>query len=195
MVSTKSIFFAAIMASAVVAAPAPAPAPAPVELSTSLENRGLGDVLGSLVNIVGSVVGLLTGSLDSVTKPDSPAAAAVLAETFVKLGKGLDDLLDALKSLPLLGAPVVGLLAPILLSPFVSALVATLEAILVVLVDNVDRALLGPVLAALPALLGSVDKVSATLGTDAPALSGQLLTLSGLVGDITQILKNLGVSL
>ncbi|KAG5355870.1 hypothetical protein CJU89_5583 [Yarrowia sp. B02] len=216
MVSAKSMIVAAVLATAAVAAPAPAPAPAPatapapvlseraneelaartVEVYTAhvLQERGLLDLVGSLTSIVGVVINLLVGAADSITKPGSPSAAEVLAKTFVDLTTGLNGLVAALEDLPVLG-PVVGLLVPIILSPLVLNLTNTLEKILVLLVDDVDKAVLGPALDALPPLLATVDQTLNTLLGDVPALKGQISPALELADKIKGILGGLGISL
>ncbi|KAG5355439.1 hypothetical protein CJU90_6750 [Yarrowia sp. C11] len=213
MVSAKSMILAAALATAAVAAPAPAPnaAPAPVVLNEraneelaartveiyaaqALQERGLLDLVGSLTSVVGVVINLLVGSVNSIVTPGSPSAAEVLAKTFTDLTTGLNSVVAALEALPGLG-PVIGLLVPIILSPLVLNLTTTLEKILVLLVDDVDKALLGPVLNVLPPLLAKIDQVLNTLLGGVPALSGQLNPALELVDKIKGVLGGLGVSL
>ncbi|AOW04684.1 hypothetical protein B0I72DRAFT_151246 [Yarrowia lipolytica] len=215
MVSAKSMILAAALATAAVAAPAPnaapAPAPAPVVLNErayeelaartvevytahALQERGLLDLVGSLTSIVGVVINLLVGSVNSIIKPGSASAAEVLAKTFTDLTTGLNSVVAALEDLPLLG-PVIGLLVPIILSPLVLSITTTLEKIVVLLVDDVDKAVLGPVLDVLPALLGTLDQVLNTLLGDVPLLSGQVNPALALVDKVKGLLAGLGISL
>lgn len=213
MVSAKSMIAAAVLATAAVAAPAPAPnaAPAPAVLNErasqelavrtvefyatqALQERGLLDLVGSLTSIVGVVLNLLVGTVNSITKPGSASAAEVLAKTFTDLTTSLNSVVAALEDLPLLG-PVISLLVPIILSPLVLSLTSTLEKILVLLVDDVDKAVLSPVLAVLPPLLGTVDQILGTLLGDVPLLKGQVDPALELVDKVKGLLGGLGIAL
>lgn len=209
MVSAKSMIVAAVLATAVVAAPAPTPdaAPAPVVLnaraseelvartielyaSQALQERGIVDLVGSLTSIIGVVLNLLAGTINSIIKPDSASTAEVLAKTFTDLTTNLTTVVDALKDLPLVG-PIISLLAPIILSPLVLNLTTLLEKIVVLLVDDVDKAILSPALATLPPLLGTVDQILKSLLGGVPLLGAQVTPALGLVDKVQGILGGL----
>lgn len=219
MVSAKSLFFfAAMAATAVMAAPAPVAGPkalanvhvsslisereynelvdraVEVYAASSIETRGISDLIGSLISITGNVIALIAGTIAATKKdsPGTPEAIAFLSTTFSNLNEGLLGLIESLKTMPVIG-PIISLLGPVLISPLVLSLTRTLQRILNLIIKNAaNKAALAPVFQeAIPNLLQTVSTLTSTLSSDSPLMKGQLSKLDSVASEITSTLSSL----